>query len=189
MRRLTASSWITADGFIADPEGSLDWVIGDEELAAYETALIEEADTVMLGRVTYQMLASYWPQAPTSPNAAPWEKAYAEKINVLGKIAVSRSLQDAPWRPTRILRDVTPAAVAAVKEGSDRRIVTFGSAMLVQGLLQLGLVDELHLLIHPVLLGAGKSLFGALDERARLERVRVEPFRSGVTLMVYRPAR
>ncbi len=188
MRTLTASSWITADGFIADPSGSIDWVMGDEELAAYETALIEEADTVMLGRVTYQQLASYWPQVPGNSNAAPWERAYAEKINALGKIVASSSIQETPWSGTRIMREVTPEALAAAKDGSDRRIVTFGSASLVQALSRMGLVDEVHLLVHPVLLGAGKNLFGPLDGRLRLERVRVEPFRSGVTLMVYRSA-
>lgn len=188
MRKLIASNWITADGFIADPGGSIDWVMGDDELAAYETALIDEADTVMLGRVTYQQLASYWPQVPSNPNAAPWERAYAEKINALGKVAVSRSLQDAPWNGTTILRDVTPEGVAAVKEGSDRSILTFGSATLVQELSRLGLVDEYHLLVHPVLLGSGKSLFGPLEGRLGLERVRAEPFRSGVTLLVYKAA-
>lgn len=188
MRKLIASSWITADGFIADPSGSIDWVMGDDELAAYETALIDEADTVMLGRVTFQQLASYWPQVPANPDAAPWEKAYAEKINARSKVVVSRSLDDTAWNDSRIVRDVTLESVAAVKDGSDRSIVTFGSATLVQELSQLGLVDEYHLLVHPVLLGAGKSLFGPLEGRLRLERVRVEPFRSGVTLLVYKAA-
>ncbi len=188
MRNLIASSWITADGFIADPSGSIDWVMGDEELAAYETALIEEADTVMLGRVTYQQLASYWPQVPANPNAAPWEKAYAETINALSKVVVSRSLEDAPWSGSRIVREVTRESVAAIRDGSDRSIVTFGSATLMQELSRLGLVDEYHLLVHPVLLGAGKSLFGPLGGRLRLERVRAEPFGSGVTLLVYKAA-
>jgi dihydrofolate reductase len=188
MRKLIASSWITADGLIADPSGSIDWVMGDDELAAYESALIEAADTVMLGRVTYQQLASYWPQVPSSPNAAPWEKAYAEKINARSKVVVSRSLENASWSDSRILRDVTAESVTAVKEGSDRSIVTFGSATLVQELSRLGLVDEYHLLVHPVLLGSGKSLFGPLEGRLRLERVRTEPFKSGVTLLVYKAA-
>ena len=86
------------------------------------------------------------------------------------------------------MRDVTPESVVAVKEGSDRSIVTFGSATFVQELSRLGLVDECHLLVHPMLLGSGKSLFGPLEGRLRLERVRAEPFGSGVALLVDKAA-
>lgn len=135
------------------------------------------------------MLAPCGPQVPASPNAAPWERARAETVDALGKVVASGSIEDPSWSDARVLREVTPEAVVALREGSDRRIVTFGSASLAQRPTQLGLTDGVHVLVHPVLLGAGKSLFGPLDGRLRPERVRAEPFRSGVTLLVYRAAR
>jgi dihydrofolate reductase len=95
MKKLIMTNWTTLDGFIAGPMGEMDWILGDDQLADYEIGMVSDADTLLLGKKTYQDFAQYWPAIPTSPKAQPWEKVYAEKINALKKVVISHTLQQA----------------------------------------------------------------------------------------------
>jgi dihydrofolate reductase len=117
-----------------------------------------------------------------------WEKPYAKMINAAHHVVVSHSLKDANWGQSTIWRDLDPEAVEALKAGSGKSILMFGSASIVQQLTRLGLIDEYQLLVHPVLLGGGTRLFDGLGTRAKLKRVEVEPFNSGIVKTVFQPA-
>jgi dihydrofolate reductase len=188
MKKLIVSNWISLDGYISGPDGALDWILGDGRLAQYETELMQQVDTTLFGRRTYEQLSTYWSAVPDSPQAMDWEKPYAQMINAAHHIVVSHNLKDATWGTATIWRDLDAKAVAALKAGSGKSILMFGSASIVQELTRLGLIDEYQLLIHPVLLGGGTRLFDGIDTRTRLKRVDVEAFDSGIVKTVFQPA-
>jgi dihydrofolate reductase len=189
MGKLIYTAWTTLDGFIAGPEGEMDWIRGDEEMSAYEIGVVSDADTLMLGRQTYLDFAGYWPATAKDPSKPAWERTYGAKVDALHKIVVSRTLNETPWQDATILRELTVEKVTALKSaGTGGNIVMYGSAGVLQQLAGLGLVDEFHVLVHPVVLGDGRLLFENIDKRLELERVAAEPFKSGVVKLVYRPA-
>lgn len=187
MKKLIVSAWISLDGYICGPNGEFDWVLGDGQLAEYETNLIREVDTTLFGRKTYEGLSSYWTAAPTSPQTMDWEKAYAPMINAAHHVVVSHGLATANWGKATIWRDLDRKAVEGLKAGQGKSILIFGSTSIVQPLTQMGLIDEFQLLTHPVLLGGGRRLFEG-QARTRLRTVSSEAFGSGIVKIVYAPA-
>lgn len=187
MKKIIVSNWISLDGYIAGPNGELDWILGDGQLAEYETTLMQEVDTTLFGRKTYDQLSAYWSAVPTSPQAMDWEKPYAQMINAAHHVVVSHDLAAASWGQATIWRDIDRKAVEGLKAGTGKSILIFGSASIVQPLIQMGLVDEMQLLVHPVLLGGGRRLFEG-NARTRLRTVSSEAFGSGIVKIVYAPA-
>ena len=143
--------------------------------------------TAGFGRKTYEQLSGYWSAVPDNPQAMDWEKPYAQMINAAHHVVVSHGLKEASWGKSSIWRDIDPETVAALKAGSGKSILMFGSASIVQQLTRLGLIDEYQLLVHPVLLGGGTRLFDGVDTRTKLQRVDVEAFDSGIVKTVFRP--
>jgi dihydrofolate reductase len=190
MRKIIHTSWISLDGFVAGPSGEFDWVLGDSQLANYELGMVAEADSLLLGKNTYLEFSQYWSAVPESPHAMDWEKEYAKKFNVMPKVVVSRNLQPAAatWGQSDVWRGLDPAKVEALKAGSGGSILMYGSTSIAQQLIKLGLLDELQLLVHPVLLGIGKRLFDHLDTRAKFTVADTERWDSGIVKMVYRKA-
>ena len=187
MSKIISTHWISLDGYISGPAGELDFVRGDDQLGEYEIGMASAVGHMLFGRKTYDMLSGYWSQAAESPNVADWEKIYAGKINPLPKSVISHGLQTAGWENSQILRD--PAEVAGLKAKADGDILIYGSASVVQELSRRELIDEYQLLVHPVLLGGGTSLFGAIGQRLTLNKVRSQNFDSGIVLDVYQTAR
>jgi len=108
MSKLTLTMWMTLDGFIADANNSVNWIFGDDEMSAYEIGVVSNADTLLLGRRTYQDFITYWPDAPDNPATPAWEKTYARKLNALKTFVVSQSLEQATWQGTTVLKDINP---------------------------------------------------------------------------------
>jgi dihydrofolate reductase len=189
MKKLIITNWITIDGFIAGPMGEMDWILGDQQLSDYEIGMVTAADTMLLGKKTYQDFAQYWPVAPTNPNTQPWEKVYAGHINALHKVVVSHSLQSADWATSELWRELDAAKVSELKARAGAgNILMYGSATIVQQLSNLGLMDEYHLLIHPLILGKGRRLLDNLEGRTSLRLADSETFASGVVKLVYAKA-
>ncbi len=186
MKKIISTHWISLDGFIAGPMGEMDWIRGDDQLANYEIGLIAGASTLLLGKGTYQDFAQYWPAVPANPNAAAWEKTYAARINVLDKVVISHNLQAAKWPTSELWRDIDVGKINELKALPGGDIVTYGSATIVQQLTNLGLIDEYHWLIHPIVLGKGRRLLDNLDKRFDIELIDSERFNSGVMKLIYR---
>jgi len=184
MRKIISSNWLSLDGFIAGRGGALDWILGDGQLAQYETELMAGADTTIFGRTTYEQLSGYWSAIPDSPQAMDWERPYAQMINAAHHVVVSRGLETASWGKATIWRDIDADEVRSLKGAPGKNILMFGSASVVQQLTKLGVIDEYHLLIHPVLLGGGIPLFDGVEVRSGLKRVDVQPFDSGIVKLV-----
>ena len=127
VKKLIYTAWTTLDGYLGDEDDDMSWVRGDDQMSEYKIGIVDSADTLMLGRKTYEDFYGYWPQVPDSKDAADWEKTYAEKLNALDKVVVSTSMKDAPWERSTIIADLEPETVERVKQGSGE-IVMYGSA-------------------------------------------------------------
>jgi dihydrofolate reductase len=159
----------------------------DAEMGRYESDILDTADTLVLGRVTYQSFAGSWPHVPDSPTASEPEKDYARRLNVMRKLVFSKTLATAEWHHSTLLREIDADAIRRLKAEDGKDLLIYGSANLVRQLTSLGLIDEYQILVHPVLLGGGTRLFGE-TERTRLDLVSATPFRSGVVLLTYQHA-
>ena len=190
MRRITVFENVSADGFFAAPDGSLDWAIPDEAMSAESASNLGETGTAIFGRKTYDMFAAFWPHAEgggKEPHAgrplSPPMRAMARWLNAAQKVVFSRTLTDPPWKPVRVVQDV--AAIEALKRESGTGIMLFGSGSVVSLLTAAGLIDDYILVVNPVVLGQGRSLFADLKERTRLRLVDAKPFPSGPVRLRY----
>lgn len=188
MRKIIVTSWISLDGFVAGPHDDMSWVMVDDAMGSYEYDLVRAADTLLLGRRTYQSFAGSWPNVPDNPAASDGEKVYARQLNAMRKIVFSRTLETAAWHDSTLLREIIPGDVAALKQERGKNIVIYGSVSIVRALMAHGLIDDYQLLVHPVVLGAGKRLFAEGIDTAKLKLAATRTFSSGVVLLSYQPA-
>jgi dihydrofolate reductase len=185
--KIIVSMWITLDGYVAGPQDEMDWLLFDERLQRYERELVDGAGSLLLGRITHADFAGYWPEAAQNPDESDVLRGYARRVDAMEKIVVSASGNTAAWKNTRRLERIDPDEINDLKRGSDGDIVVYGSLGVIQSLTEHGLVDEFHLLVHPVFLRQGKALFAGGRPPARLSLISAEPFATGVILMAYRP--
>src|SRR5438067_8692671 len=136
MRKIITTTWVTLDGFIAGPNGEMDWIgeIYDEAVGTYENDLVSSADTLLLGRVTYQSFAGSWPHVPDNPNASEGEKVYARKLNAMRKLVCSKTLPSAEWNNSTLVKEVLPEDITKLKQEPGRDMLIYGSASVVQAL-------------------------------------------------------
>src|SRR5689334_11662613 len=136
MGKIITTTWVTLDGYIAGPNGEMDWVAEhyDGAMAVYETEIVSQADILLLGRVTYQSFAGSWPHVPDSPNASEGEKAYARMLNAMRKIVFSRTLESVEWNNSTLRKEVVPEEIEQLKQESGRDMLIYGSASIIQTL-------------------------------------------------------
>jgi len=145
------------------------------------------ADTLLLGRVTYQSFAGAWPQVPDNPAASEGEKAYARKVNRMRKVVFSRTMETADWHNSTIVKGNIGAEVGRLKQMPGRELQVHGSGILAQTLLENDLVDEWRLIVLPVIVGAGRRLFPDAGVATGLRLVDSRTTEAGVAIHVYRP--
>lgn len=187
MRRLIAFEMLTLDGCYAGTDGDLGWAHRRERDAEWDAYVQGNADSggeLVFGRVTYQMMASWWP----TPEAAQQEPLLAERMNARPKFVCSRTLHEATWNNTTLLQGDAIPQLQALKRKPGTNLVILGSGGLVAALAQAGLVDEYQLVIIPVVLGRrGRSLFGGLERGMDLRLARSRSFDNGNVLLCYEP--
>jgi dihydrofolate reductase len=184
MRKIISFLVATVDGYYEGPNQEFDWPIVDEEFNEFAVQQLEEVDTLLFGRVTYQGMAGYWP----TPAAQEDDPRVAAKMNDLPKIVVSRTLEEAEWANTRLIKGDVAGELTKLKQQPGKDIAIFGSSDLTVSLLQMGLVDELRILVNPVVLGDGKSLFRTAGDRISLKLLKTRAFGSGNVMLYYQPA-
>ena len=185
MRKLIYSFTVSLDGFIADPNGEIDWSAPDEELHRFHNDRVREVGLHLLGRRLYETMV-YWETADQNPSAADYELDFARIWQQLPKIVFSRTLQSVEGNTT-LLREVDPDEIARLKQEPGKDIAV-GGAGLASTFMKLGLIDEFQLFVSPVVLGGGTPYFPALDERINLELVETRTFGSRVVYLRYRTA-
>ena len=189
MRNIITTTWVTLDGYIAGPNGEMDWVAEhyDDAMAVYETEIVSQADTLLLGRVTYQSFAGSWPHVPDNPGASEAEKAYARTLNAMRKMVFSRTLDRVEWNNSTLHKEVVPEEIEHLKQESGRDMLIYGSASIIQALTNHGLIDEYQVLVHPLIVGGGKSLFHNIGHQVKLQLVNTKTHPSGVVVLSYQP--
>jgi dihydrofolate reductase len=187
MGRIVVTEFISLDGVIEDPGGSEDFRHGGwsfeiargDEGDKFKLDEAMEADALLLGRVTYEGFADAWPSR---------DGEFADKFNTMPKYVVASTPDVAEWSNSTVLEGDLAEAVAAVKGQVDGDIVVHGSARLVQELVERDLVDELRLMVFPVVLGAGKRLFGDTSDKKPLRLTDSRTVGDGVSILIYEPA-
>jgi dihydrofolate reductase len=181
VRKVIVSNYISLDGFFAGPNGEYDWFVWDEETAEYVKEMLRSIDTLLFGRVTYELMAGYWPTA-SPPTEDP---VIIDAMNNLPKIVFSRALEKVEWNNSRLVKDNIVQEVARLKERPGKDMVIFGSGSIVSAFTQSGLIDDYRVFINPVVLGSGKVLFKGLKERLKLKLINTKTFQCGVVLLHY----
>ena len=189
MRNVIVTMWVTLDGFVAGTNGEMDWVGShyDEAMGKYEDDIVSAADTLILGRVTYQSFAGSWPHVPENPSASKGEIEYAHKLNAMHKIVFSRTLDAVEWNNSTLFKDLIPEEIKKLKQEPGKDILIYGSVSIIQTLTNLGFVDEYQLLVHPVILGGGKPLFANIQDRVNLKLVKSDVTGAGIVRLYYQP--
>jgi dihydrofolate reductase len=178
MRKVVAGLFISLDGVTESPD---QWQFDnfDAEMGASMDSYITAVDTVLLGRVTYQEWASYWPTSTDEP--------FASHINNTPKYVVSTTLDKVEWKNSTLIKGSLSEAIARLKSQPGKNIGVEGSPTLVRSLLQNDLLDELTLMIHPVVVGKGKQLFKGGSDLKRLKLVNSQITSTGVAMLTYQP--
>jgi dihydrofolate reductase len=183
MRKLIYSMSVSLDGFIAGPDGEIDWSAPDEELHRFHNQQARELGAQLLGRRLYEEML-YWETADENPSAPEYELEFARIWKALPRVVFSTTLEKVEGN-ARLVRDNAAEEVAKLKEepGDDLGV---GGAGLASTLMKLGLIDEYELFVYPVVLGGGTPCLPALDERIDLELVETRTFGSRVVYLHYR---
>ncbi len=187
MRKIIVSEFYTLDGLMSDPQDQMDWVTGsfNDEMGKYESDLYDSADTLLLGRTTYKIFEGYWPNAASNPATPPGDIEMAHKINKITKIVFSHSMEGVEWKNSKLLKEINPEEIVKLKKEKGKNILVVGSASIVQQLTNLGLIDEYHLLVHPVVMGNGKPLFKDIRQKHDLKLLEAKTFHNGVVMLRY----
>lgn len=188
MKRVILQEFISVDGLAAGPNDSVDYVPasmqGDKRFGERHMKFLDSVDTMLLGRITYEMFAGHWPHVTAAD-----EKPFADKLNALQKVVVSRTLKRAPWgkwSEATIVKGDASREVAKLREGSGKAIVLWGSLSLAQSLINDGLIDEYQLIVCPLVLGTGRPLFAGKTPPLDLELMETQSFDRGAVLLRYR---
>jgi len=182
MRKVVASELVSLDGVIEKPE---EWSFSysNDEMAEANAAGMADSDAMLLGRVTYEEFAAFWPYQ----NSA--EQPFTDYLNNTPKYVVSTTLQELlEWQNSTLIKGNVVEEIAKLKRQPGRDITILGSGTLVRSLLQEDLLDELSLMVHPVVLGSGKRLFEEGSDRKTLELVDSKTFSIGVLYLTYQQA-
>jgi len=185
MGRLTTFNFTTLNGYFKGPQDDISWSMhkqGEENDYASEGA--NSASTLIFGRVTYQMMAAYWPSADALKN----NPEVAQGMNNSEKIVFSRTLKKADWNNTRIIKNNIVEEIKKLKEVPGKNLTILGSGSIISQLAEAGLIDEYQIMLYPLALGDGTPLFKGIQHPLNLALTGSRVFKSGSVLLSYRPA-
>ena len=189
MRKVVLWIGMSLDGFTSGVNEQLDWLVPHAtrpEPHAIFRRLRERCDTVLVGRVNYEGYLAYWPKVKDDPKASRNDIDISRWLDDIPKIVFSRTLREVTWKHARLARGSAAEEVAALKRAPGKDIIIQNSTRLAQSLMAAGLVDELQLIVAPVVLGAGVPLFGPVQHDIRFEHVDTRSYANGLVQSEYR---
>jgi dihydrofolate reductase len=175
---------VTLDGFFEGPGRDIDWHTVDEEFNDFAIQQLQSAGGLIFGRITYELMASYWPTLAAVRD----DPVIAEMMNSIPKWVFSRTIDQADWNSTTLIKGEAEVEVPKLKSESDKDLLIFGSANLASSLIPRSLIDEFRLMLSPILLGAGTPLFQDLPQKISLRWLKSRTFANGNVLLHYEPA-
>lgn len=183
MRKLVYFSMVSLDGFVARPNGDLDWVMVDEEVHTFVNERQAELGGYLYGRRMYELMADYWPTADQDPSAPGYITEFSRIWKKMPKVVFSRTLEHVAWN-SRLVKGDVGEEIARLKAEPGKHLEV-GGAELAGTVMRLGLVDEYELFVNPVVLGSGIRAFPSLDHSTDLKLVETRTFGSGVVFLRY----
>jgi dihydrofolate reductase len=183
MRKLSVFNLITLDGYLAGKDGDISWHNVDAAFQEYAQRNSNSGNTLLFGRVTYELMASYWPSQDALKN----DPVVAQGMNSSTKIVFSRTLDKADWVNTRLVKNNMLGEVRNLKQQDGKDLTILGSGTIVAQLAQAGLIDEYQILLNPIVLGKGKTMFEGITDRLTLKLIETRTFSNGNVLLHYEP--
>ncbi|MGA2296540.1 MAG: dihydrofolate reductase family protein [FCB group bacterium] len=181
MRKVIFQNMISLDGYFEGPNREIDWHNVDEEFNEIARAFLDTVDTLLFGRLTYQIMANYWP----TELALNDDPIIANKMNNLSKVVFSKTLDKVDWQNSRLVKGNIAEEVARLKQAQGKDMAIFGSSDLALALIPDGLIDEIRIMINPIVLGEGKPIFAGIRNRINLKLIKTETFKSGNVALHY----
>jgi len=188
MRKIISFMHVSLDGFVAGPNGEMDWINVDEALFDHVGKRISQGDTALYGRVTYEMMEDYWPTAADKPRATKHDIEHSKWYSKVHKVVLSRTMKGADLTNTTIISDNLSDRINELKQsrdGGSEDILLFGSPTATHSLMQLNLIDGYWLFVNPIILGQGIPLFADIKAKTKLKLLTARQFTSGVTELNY----
>lgn len=186
MQRLISFTQVTLDGYFTGKNGDLSWAHEGQEDAEWNAFVAGNAGgggQLLFGRITYELMASYWP----TPVALERDRAVAEGMNKLPKVVFSRTLDKVSWDNTRLVKGDLATEVRKMKQAPGEGMVILGSGSIVSQLAQANLIDEYQIVVKPVALGEGRTMFDGLKQKLTLKLTKTRAFTNGNVLLSYEP--
>ncbi len=184
MRKVIVFNQVTVDGYFADMNGDMSWAHNkDAEFDTFVEGNAKGGGLLLFGRITYELMVSYWP----TPIAAQHDPVIAERMNNLPKVVFSRTMDKATWNNTKLVKGDVAAEIRKMKQESGADMVIMGSGSIVSQLAQEGLIDEYQIVVIPVVLGNGRTMFDGIKEKLTLKLTKTRAFGNGNVLLCYEP--
>jgi dihydrofolate reductase len=183
MGKLTVFNFVTLDGYFKGLNEDISWHRHDVEENEYAAGMLHSGDTLLFGRVTYDLMASYWP----TPAAIQNDPVVAERMNAAEKIVFSRTLEKVEWNNTRLVKEAVGEELTSMKQMPGKNMTLLGSGSILTQFAQQGLIDEFQIMLDPVALGVGTPIFKGIQHRQHLKLVTTRAFKNGVVLLCYQP--
>ena len=183
MRKIIMFNMVSVDGYFAGIDGNIDWHVVDDEFNKYAVETLKNIDTILFGRVTYQLFESFWPKALKDSKTGPEDRIIAQAIQDAKKIVFSTTLDKVTWDNAELHKFIVPEDIKKLKAEPGKGIIIYGSGMIIRELTNLGLIDEYRLMIAPVILGKGKSLFKDVNQK-KLNLLEAKEFKSSDNVLL-----
>jgi len=184
MRKLIVFNQVSLDGYFTDVDGDMSWAHKqDAEWNAFVAENAGSGGELLFGRITYELMKSYWP-TPAAAKAVP---VVAERMNNLPKIVFSKTLDKASWNNTKLVRGDLAAEIRKMKNEPGEQMVIMGSGTIVSQLTAEGLIDEYQIVVNPIVLGEGRTMFEGIKRKLNLKRTKTRSFGNGNVLLCYEP--
>jgi dihydrofolate reductase len=184
MGKVIVFNLTTLDGYFEGPKREIDWHHVDEEFNQFSIEQLNTVDTLLFGRLTYELMAGYWPTAQGIKD----DPIVANKMNSLKKIVFSKTLSQADWQNTRLIKDNFVEEVSKLKRQPGKDMFIFGSSDLAVSFIPHDLIDEYRIMVNPIFLGSGKPFLKGIHNRIELRLIKTKSFKSGNVLIYYEPA-
>jgi dihydrofolate reductase len=185
MRKIISFMHISLDGFVAGLNGEMDWINLDDAMFDFVATMTDQADTALYGRVTYEMMQSYWPKAGEQPNATKHDIEHSNWYNKVSKVVLSKTIDETGLHNTKVIGAQLSDNISNLKQQEGKNILIFGSPGASQSLLNEGLIDEFWLFVNPIILGKGMPLFKDITGTTKLNLIESKTFACGVIALHY----